>query len=310
MTCRTTVDWWAFRSQGEPLGVLEACRPAFGDALGQALKLRPRGRGWQGYEQSADLLLADMPVGLLAYGGDAQRGWVHTSLTGKACAWVEDWDRALEAAEALPGYNARRVDIALTTTDGSVGHDGVLAAYRAGEFQPAGGGRPPTCRQIVGESPTDGRTIYVGSRERDKFFRGYEKGYELAQGLFEKGMQVTHVDGVPIEDMYRLELELKAKTADLPADLIERRDQYFAGAYPYLGRVLEVEPEILVMRRERGPQLDLARALGNIRRQYGATLFTALVAHHGDFGAVWEKVCGTTHNAALVEAGVLMVDHG
>lgn len=304
---RTTIDWWAFRTQGEPLDVLQALRGAYGP-VGELVRLVPRSHGWQGYEQSAEVQIGDMGVGLVAYGGEAQRGWVYASLTGKGCHWLVDWDRAQEAIEALPAYDARRVDIALTTGDGLVGHESVLAAYRAGGFQT--GGRPPTCRQVIGEDPRDGRTIYVGSRERDKFFRGYEKGYEMARGLLDKGMDVTHIDQVPIADLYRLELELKAKSAPLPDDIIERRDQYFAGAYPYLQSVLsEVEPEILVLRREREPQLDLARALANIRRQYGATLFTALMAHHGDFGAVWAKIVGRDHNPALLAAGVLLVDH-
>jgi DNA relaxase NicK len=92
--------------------------------------------------------------------------------------------------------------------------------------------------------------------------------------------------------------------------VIDRRDQYFAGAYPYLGQVLTgVESEALVMRRERGPQLDLALALECIRTQYGSTLFTALTAHHGDIGAVWDRICGKKHNQRLVNAGVLQVDH-
>lgn len=305
---RTTIDWWAFRTQAQPLEVVEGVRPAFGDA-GQYVKLLPRGHGWQGYEQSADLVLADMPLGLLAYGGQAQRGWVHTSLNAKACEWITDWDRALEAAEALPAYDARRVDIALTTVDGSIRHEQVVEAYRTGGF--ALGGRPPKCRQILPEDPMDGRTIYVGQREHAKFFRGYEKGLELAAPFKAKGWDIASmkIDDKPVVDMYRLELELKAKNGELPADLIERRDQYFAGAYPYLQRVLAVEPEILTARRERQPQLDLAAALANVRAQYGATLYTALRAYQGDIGAVWDRVVGQQHNRALLEAGVLLVDH-
>jgi hypothetical protein len=46
-----------------------------------------------------------------------------------------------------------------------------------------------------------------------------------------------------------------------------------------------------------------------LRTQYGNTLFTALAAHHGDIGAVWEKIVGTHHNQKLVDEGVLMVEH-
>jgi hypothetical protein len=55
--------------------------------------------------------------------------------------------------------------------------------------------------------------------------------------------------------------------------------------------------------------MDLAAALENCRIQYGATLFTALHAYHGDMGAVWEKILGQCHNQSLLEAGVLLVDH-
>ena len=92
--------------------------------------------------------------------------------------------------------------------------------------------------------------------------------------------------------------------------MIERRDQYFAGSYPFLADLLPgVESDILQRRPERAPQTDLAIALENCRIQYGATLFTALHAYHGDMGAVWEKIIGKAHNTNLVEAGVLMVDH-
>lgn len=304
---RTSIDWWAFRSKAKLEDVQGALAASFGP-LSRRVRYVDREHGWQGYEQSATVCIDDMSVGMLAYGGDNQKGWVYAAVSGKGCSWIEDWDLAQEAAEGLPGYSFRRVDIALTTATRDISHESVLSAYRSGGFSL--GGRPPTCKQIIGERPEDGRTIYVGSRERDKFFRGYEKGWELAIPVLAQGLRPTHIDGVPIADIYRLELELKPKTVPLPEDLIERRDQYFAGAYPYLQEVLsEVEPEVLVLRPERGPQLELSRALAHIRKQYGNTLFTAMVAHHGDFGAVWERVCGSEHNRALLDAGVLLVDH-
>ena len=50
-------------------------------------------------------------------------------------------------------------------------------------------------------------------------------------------------------------------------------------------------------------------ALENCRIQFGPTLFTALAAYQGDMTAVWDKVIGKSHNQALLEAGVLLVDH-
>ena len=112
-------------------------------------------------------------------------------------------------------------------------------------------------------------------------------------------------------DWFRLELELKPKSGELPEDVIDRRDQYFAGAYPYLGQVLDgVDAEALIIRRERGPRLNLAAKLEVIRQQYGNTLFTACAAYQGDIMAVWDKIVGREHSRDLVRAGVLMVDHG
>jgi hypothetical protein len=64
------------------------------------------------------------------------------------------------------------------------------------------------------------------------------------------------------------------------------------------------------MRRpERAPQTDLAAVLAHCKTQYGAALFTAMHAHHGDITAVWDQVVGDHHSQALLDAGVLLVNH-
>jgi phage replication initiation protein len=298
---RTKVDWLAGRARVNPGALMPALVPVFGH-FGQFVRIEQRSRGWMGYECSADLRVMDMTAGMVAWGGDHQRGWAHVSITGQGCDWVPDWDAAQDSLSSLDQWEPRRVDIALDTFKRETSHEDMLAAYRAGGFTTRG--RPPKCQQIIGEDPADGRTIYVGSRTSDKFLRGYEKGLQLARP------GATHIDGVPVEDWYRVECEFKAKEGPLPQDIIDRRDQYLAGAYPYLQTLLaDVEPEILVNLRERIPQLDLAAALEQVRTQYGRTLFTALVAYGGDFGAVWSKVVGTEHSLDLVRAGVLLVDH-
>jgi len=153
----------------------------------------------------------------------------------------------------------------------------------------------------------------VGDRKSDKFLRAYEKGYEIAgRSSIPQDMRdgTTHINGHPIEDIYRVEVELKATGSVVPWDVVHRPDQYFAGAYPFCADVLPgIEADVLQRRPERAAQRDLEAALLNVRTQYGATLFTALKAYHGDIGAVWEKVCGERDNPALVSAGVLLVDH-
>jgi phage replication initiation protein len=247
-----------------------------------------------------------MVMGLLAYGGEAQRGWINVSITGRGCEWCWDWDRAASILVRLHEFQWRRLDIALTVKDGSISHERVVAAHSEGLFQV--GGRPPMLREITHSDPLAGRTAYIGARTGNKFLRCYEKGPELVKGRA-PGLNITHVDGVPILDIYRVELEWKAKDFPIPVDAVVNRDSYFAGAYPFTASLVSAKPERFVQRRERGPQRDLELALMNIQHQYGKTLFTALMAMGGDVSAVWAKVVGHEHNDALVEAGVLLVDH-
>jgi DNA relaxase NicK len=302
---KTAIDWFRLRCKCEPPQVLEALRPMFG-SVGSLLNLQHLPRGILGFQQGATIRVGDMPVGRLDYGGESQQGWVRTDLSGTGCGWVQDWT-AVDSVEQLPHAQLRRLDIALTTWKGEIGHDRVVEAHGAGRFITRG--RPPAMRQIISTDPQAGRTCEIGTRERsDKFMRCYEKGFEMAKRS--PGVQIASIDGHPVADIYRCEVEFKAVQSDIPWEVIERRDQYFAGAYPFCADVLPgVECDILKRRPEREPQLDLAVALENIRIQYGPTLYTALHAYHGDIGAVWEKILGDRHNQTLVEAGCLMVDH-
>jgi DNA relaxase NicK len=302
---KTTIDYLRFRSQAEPLAVLDALKPMYG-VNAEHLGLKHLDHGALGFQQAAQIVFADMVIGRMDYGGASQRGWVRTEVAGKGCGWVEDWE-AVEGIELLPSSEVRRLDIALTTWDGEVTHDRVVAAHASGSFKTCG--RPPYLRQITSSNPRAGRTCYVGERKSAKFFRAYEKGYEMLAGT-RHADTCTHIDGKAVEDIYRCEVELKADGAPIGWDVIERRDQYFAGSYPFCADVLPgVEADILMRRKERDPQRQLAQALENCRLQFGPTLYTALRAYRGDIGAVWDKVIGDHHSVPLIEAGVLLVDH-
>jgi DNA relaxase NicK len=259
-----------------------------------------------GFQQASQIVIGDMPLARLDFGGESQRGWVRTEISGKGCEWIEDWE-ALELVESLSSAEVRRLDIALTTWDGEITHERVVQAHTDGQFKT--GGRPPDLQQITSTNERAGRTCYVGRRTSDKYFRSYEKGFEMAAKR-RGGHEIVAIDGHAIEDIYRCELELKADCTPIGWDVIERRDQYFAGAYPFCARVLpDIEADILMRRKERGPQTDLAVALENCRIQFGPTLHTALRAFHGDMTAVWDKIIGDHHSSALLEAGVLLVEH-
>ena len=275
--------------------------------LGPHLKFRHLPRGAMGFQQASQIVIADMPIARLDFGGDSQRGWVRTELTGKGCEWAQDWD-AVEEVERLPQAQIRRLDIALTTWDGEVTHERVVKAHGDGRFKT--GGRPPELQQITSSNDRAGRTCYVGKRTSDKFFRAYEKGFEMA-GKMGRGLTITAIDGHPVEDIYRCELELKADSTEIDWGVIERRDQYFAGAYPFCAEVLPgIEADILMRRKERAPQMTLAGALATVKLQAGPTLRTALEAY-GDYFRLMREVVAEEghHNQALIEAGVLLVDH-
>lgn len=309
-TQKTTIDWLRFRVQAEPRDVLKALQPMFGNGRleGRGLALMPLERGILGFQQASAIAIDDMLVGRMDYGGESQKGWVRVDIPAKGCEWVREW-AGVEAVEAMPSAQIRRLDIALTTWAGEVTHERVVEAHAAGQFTIR---RPPKLQQIISSDPRAGRTCNIGKREQsDKFMRCYEKGFQMAAKMGGRlPDECTHIDGSRLEDIYRCEVELKASGTDIPWEVIDRRDQYFAGAYPFCAIVLPgIEADILKRRPEREPQTCLAAALENCRVQFGPTLYTALMAYQGDMTAVWDKVIGRTHNHALLEAGVLLVDH-
>ena len=205
-------------------------------------------------------------------GGEAVKGWSMFSLSGEGCGWVTDWGRAMDVCtDQLPAFELKRVDLALDRFDGSHWHE-VDAAWAAGEFCPPGGGKPKA-KPIDSRRPEDGRTYYVGSRESAKFYRGYEGyadswpstrscpaegpgGFDLAEFLLRDEVRIDRSEAEPklmtfqISDWWRDEVEFKPVDSPLPLDIVEQRDQYFAGAYPYLAKVLPtVEAQPLITRR-------------------------------------------------------------
>jgi phage replication initiation protein len=300
----TKVDWHGFRNKSSVEATLNGLRAGFG-TFGSSLSARPRKTGWNGFKQSADIVLGGMQAGLIAYGGEHQKGWISVNLTGDACKYVSDWDEAHHALSTLSQFETRRIDIALDTFKGEVSHSKVVDAYRLGFFNKVG--KPPGMTRIEPEDISEGATCYIGKRTSDKFLRAYEKGYELAKE--HPSLQITHIDRCPIADIYRLELELKAKTGPLPKDIISKRDNYFSGAYPYLKTVIDCEPFQFPRCPTKDLEAELMSALANIKKQYGPTLFTALTLMQGDVGKVWDLVVGTEHSEKLIAAGVFIPEY-
>jgi phage replication initiation protein len=301
---KTHIDWLRFRTQAEPREVVEALKPAFPEHA-KFFNLKHQSKGLLGFQQGALICADDFVIGRMDFGGESQKGWVRVDIPGKGCQWMQPTE--ISAIEQLPSSQIRRLDIALTTWNGENGHDRVLQAYLDGKFTNR---RPPRLQQILNSD--GGRTCNIGTREKsDLFMRNYEKGFEMLAKLGGNlPGTVTHIEGSKVQDIYRSEVEFKAVNRDIPWHVIERRDHFFAGAYPFCAEILPgVEVDTLKCRPEREAQVSLAAALGNLKVQFGPTLFTALHAHHGDMTAVWDKIIGNHHSQPLIEAGVLLVEH-
>lgn len=307
---KTTVDWLRFRAQADPQDILKALVLMFGEGrlVVRGLCLLPLERGMMGFQRASAIAIDDMLIGRMDYGGESQKGWVRVDVPSTGCERVQDWE-GVQAVEELPSAQIRRLDIALTTWKGEIDHEQVVKAHGNGRFITRG--RPPHLRQITSSDPRAGRTCYIGKREAsDKFMRCYEKGWQMLSKMGRLPGPASHINDCKFEDIYRCELELKAACTDIPWEVIERRDQYFAGAYPFCADILPgIEADILQRRPERDSQVSLALALENCKIQFGPTLFTALAAYQGNMTAVWDKVVGREHSKPLLEAGVLLVEH-
>lgn len=306
---KTTIDWVTFRTRTNPFEVLPLMVPAFG-TCGDLLSLVPGAKGHDGWEKSQEIMLVDIHLGTIDYGGDSQRGWVRVTLTGNGCEWVQDWEEFQKLGLVLDDYEVRRVDVALTTFNGEISDSMVVAAHAAGQF--SSGGRPPEMRSIVSSDPRAGKTRYIGSRAKsNKFLRCYEKGFEMIKNMPEAIRSgVTVVEGHQVEQIYRVEVEFKAATAYIPFNVFTLRDEFFAGAYPFCASILPGVPHRVIQKLpDFKPRAKLEEMLAHCRMAYGPAIFTAMQVYGGDAERVLKMIMGVSHAKGLVQAGVLTVNH-
>jgi len=226
-----------------------------------------RKAGAHGFTHSIDL----GGYGLIAYGGESQRGAVLVSINGAGCARVADF---AQVGKWFQSQKARitRVDIAADDHGGKVfSVRGAIAGWRRGQF--TAGGNKPNSRLVDDLGSGNGCTLYVGSRDAGKLARVYEKAKQLGDKL---GKWV------------RAEVELHAKDRVLPWEILCDPARFLSGTYPFFSRLALISERIKTFKA--GAQVTLTRAAKWAREVTGKTIFVMLKANGGDMGDVCNKL--------------------
>lgn len=245
---------WAARSLEVLFGVPPEC-------------WQPANRGWQGYLRRIDL----GDFGLLAYGGERQRGTVHVSLNAKACAGVQDWNAVRVWGETYRAHICR-VDLAHDDFEAStVSVETALGWLRAGGF--ALNGRPAVANLRDDLGSGEGCTLYVGKRQNGKLCRVYEKGKQL---------------GDRESPWCRVEVELRNKGRVIPWDTLTRPGAYMSGAYPCLAFLSVEQSKIKTVQRSFEMTYDRMREW--VRTSAGRALNAMCEVEHGDASVVMAQV--------------------
>ncbi|HYL89758.1 MAG TPA: replication initiation factor domain-containing protein, partial [Burkholderiales bacterium] len=314
---RTKVDYLTISCDEDGIAISDCLAEVFAGApVPPEYELGP---GKRHFEKCRNVLIGGVPVGFVLTGGETQRGRACVDIPGGGCGFVQDWERAEDAFLALPGRSWRRGDIAADFFRGELTHERVKQAHADGKF--GRGGREPTLTEIISTDTDKARTIYIGQRGGDALGRFYEKGkkefvgaafaalrrlLDSPEGLTVTDSALNGGEAFDLANWYRAELELRSKNRPIPDDWITRRDEYFAGAYPFLAELLpEAEARILVRPRDRGI-LAIETALECVKRQWGNTLFTGLAYCQGDYVGLCMRIIGTRHSQRLIEAGALL----
>lgn len=253
-------------------------------------------KGWQGYKSHYIINLYGQNIGLLAYGGNQNRPYL--SLSGKACLEIEqahNWEEVAKVLAIFFEYKISRVDLKLDFFFKEVGHDYLKNAYKEGKFKLAKARQNPKFdprEPQNGNGDYVGRTLYIGSREGGKFFRGYEKGYEqfgklpeLAQEQFKGSFLTGNIkiderfnppEGASLIDWYRMEVEYKAVDRTLPITILTQRDDYFSGAYPICVEVLPMSNPLRPKTLPNNLDIEEALMFKHMGDQYGNFLYSML----------------------------------
>lgn len=260
-------------TQNQQTGFIDAIsftfRPARFDLVGLVRSLHvhcgefgyvERKAGLHGFSKSVDL----PGLGMVAYGGDTQKGRVLVQLLGVACSRISDWPRFVRWLHAIDA-KLTRLDLAVDILDGEAySVDAAASDYRSNKF--GVGGRRPKAECYGDWLNGRSRTLYVGSIQSGKLLRVYEKGHQL------KSTKWPH--------WVRIELELHPKDRAIPMVAVLNPLPFLAGAYPALHWLHQYEQKIKTAREI--AERTLKAVLAVARNQAGRAAHAALLHAEGD----------------------------
>jgi phage replication initiation protein len=210
-------------------------------------------------------------VGVIAWGGDSQRGRVFFSLMGQGCSMVKNWP-ALQAWLERHRAVLKRADVAYDDYAGKV----INIAWAVEQYKGDGfnaGGRKPRAEcfgdWLEGEESTKGRTVGIGTRASGKYARCYEKGKQL---------------GDAASPWTRIEVEWRAQDRHIPYDILTKPGQYLAGAYPCLAALNEHQSAIKTVAK--GARIAYDKAVENAKLHCGKIVNLMLSVVGGDYAEV------------------------
>lgn len=216
------------------------------------------GRGIFGFDKSVKLFAGVgsriFPVGCIAMGGEAQRGRWMLQITGSGCQMVLNWSRLGMLLQALDA-RLTRLDLAVDFLEGEHTVDDAVQMHADGEFTT--GGRPPST-SVAGDwlDGIKGRTLYVGNAANGKMLRVYEKGRQM---------------GDASSPWVRFEVQLGNRDRVIPFAAMTRRDEFLAGCYPALARILESGAEKIAT-EQKGGLTTVGHLMFHLKRSYGKLL--------------------------------------
>lgn len=268
------IDWLAFTFTPPPEArdnpILWLLPQLFGVFGLPAVTVQSTGRGWNGYTDKLNIG-ENAEYGIIAYGGEKQRGTFHVELNATACAHVSAWHTVKQWGESI-GAKITRVDLAHDDMQAEVVSIAIARAwYDAGEF--TSNGRPPDAHLIDDMGSGKGKTLYVGNRANGKLLRVYEKGRQL---------------GDSSSPWVRVELELRNKNRVIPWDVLTTPATYLAGGYPCLAFLSTVQDKIRTITK--AVQITLGSILHHLRTVGGKSINVLMRSNGQDAVALIEAI--------------------